>query len=604
MAVVTPAAAATHASSAVVAPAAAAAHASSASATSFGYVGQWGCPDQNFGDQPFDVAVSSAEQAFVAHEDGTIVRSTLTGAPIGTFPGPGDTIGQSMATGTGNVLYVGDYVSGSISKYVTNGSSETLAATWPDKNPQSSGPPWNPVDVVAVDYNGDPEVWVLSKQDVIDDYSVTGTWLRESLEFDQSNSSNDVQPVDPTGFGVGGPDSEIFIADAQPPTGSGRIGVYTLYIDPTFGLELGWVRWINTEGAPVSVRGSAQGVWVLNSNGILQEFDPSGNALEQLGPNDVPGGWGPPGSDAQSGYYPSGLDVLSGVVYVTDPSNDRVLEFGPGGGVPASGGGPGTPLDNSCAGGGSSGGGYNLVGADGGMFSFGDAQFFGSEGGKPLNAPIVGMTTTPDRQGYWLVATDGGIFSFGDAQFYGSTGAIRLNKPIVGMASTPDGQGYWLVASDGGLFAFGDAQFYGSTGAIRLNKPIVGMASTPDGQGYWLVASDGGMFTFGDAQFFGSEGGKPLNAPIVGMASTPDGQGYWMVASDGGMFTFGDAQFLGSVGGQPLNAPIIAMASTPDGQGYRLVASDGGMFSFGDAQFFGSEGGKPLNAPIVGMANA
>ena len=27
-----------------------------------------------------------------------------------------------------------------------------------------------------------------------------------------------------------------------------------------------------------------------------------------------------------------------------------------------------------------------------------------------------------------------------------------LNAPIVGMASTPGGQGYWQVASDGGVF--------------------------------------------------------------------------------------------------------------------------------------------------------
>ncbi len=60
----------------------------------------------------------------------------------------------------------------------------------------------------------------------------------------------------------------------------------------------------------------------------------------------------------------------------------------------------------------------------------------------------------PTEVAGWLVATDGGIFSFGDAQFYGSSGATALNKPIVGMAGTPDGGGYWLVASDGGIFAF------------------------------------------------------------------------------------------------------------------------------------------------------
>ena len=49
-------------------------------------------------------------------------------------------------------------------------------------------------------------------------------------------------------------------------------------------------------------------------------------------------------------------------------------------------------------------------------------QFYGSTGALTLNKPIVGMAATPDGGGYWLVASDGGIFSYGDAQFYGSTG--------------------------------------------------------------------------------------------------------------------------------------------------------------------------------------
>ncbi len=64
--------------------------------------------------------------------------------------------------------------------------------------------------------------------------------------------------------------------------------------------------------------------------------------------------------------------------------------------------------------------------------------------------------------GYWFVAADGGIFTFGDALFYGSMGATVLNKPVVAMAATPSGKGYWFVAADGGIFTFGDAQFYGS----------------------------------------------------------------------------------------------------------------------------------------------
>ncbi len=208
--------------------------------------------------------------------------------------------------------------------------------------------------------------------------------------------------------------------------------------------------------------------------------------------------------------------------------------------------------------------------------------------GHSLNQPIVGMAATPNGQGYWLVAADGGIFSFGNASFFGSTGALRLNRPIVGMAVTPSGLGYWLVAADGGVFTFGDASFFGSTGALHLNQPVVGMASTPNGLGYWLVAADGGIFSFGGAAFWGSTGAIHLNQPIVGMSSTVSGNGYWLVAADGGIFSFGDAPFQGSTGAIHLNQPIVGMSSTPSGNGYWLVAADGGVFAFGGAPFLGS----------------
>jgi hypothetical protein len=219
-------------------------------------------------------------------------------------------------------------------------------------------------------------------------------------------------------------------------------------------------------------------------------------------------------------------------------------------------------------------------------------------------APASAQTAPPASvPAYWLVASDGGIFSFGGAQFHGSTGGIVLNKPIVGMAPTPDGGGYWLVASDGGIFSFGDAQFYGSTGNIRLNQPIVGMAPTPDGRGYWLVASDGGIFSFGDANFFGSTGAMVLNRPIIGMIAAPDGSGYFLIASDGGTFSFGSAPFYGSLGGIPLKNPIAAAATTPTANGYWFSDTEGEVSAFGQASYFGSAP-APLNKPIVGMAEA
>ena len=261
------------------------------------------------------------------------------------------------------------------------------------------------------------------------------------------------------------------------------------------------------------------------------------------------------------------------------------------------------------------GSGYWQVAADGGVFNYGNASFFGSTGSLKLNKPVVGITQTQDQGGYWLVASDGGVFSYGDASFYGSTGGIKLNQPVVGMVSTPyvpgaggapakpAGLGYWLVAADGGIFSYGDAGFYGSTGAIKLAKPIVGMAATPDGKGYWLVASDGGVFSFGDAKYFGSANTLKLNQPVVGIAASPDGLGYWEVSADGGVFNFGSAGQFGSAAGLKLNKPVVGISATPDGKGYWLTSADGGIFNYGDATFMGSAGGIKLNQPVVGMTS-
>jgi len=244
--------------------------------------------------------------------------------------------------------------------------------------------------------------------------------------------------------------------------------------------------------------------------------------------------------------------------------------------------------------------GYWLVGTDGGIFTFGQAGFFGSTGAIPLNQPIVGMAATPDGRGYWMVASDGGIFAFGDAAFYGSMGGKPLNQPIVGIAPTRTGQGYWMVASDGGIFAFGDAPFYGSMGATHLNKPIVGIASTPDGHGYWMVASDGGIFAFGDAGFFGSTGAVNLAKRIESMAPTPDGQGYWLVAGDGGVFSFGDAGFFGSAAGST-DKRVVDIAPSATGQGYYVTASSGAVFAYGDAKYLGGASDQHLSHGIIGM---
>jgi hypothetical protein len=121
------------------------------------------------------------------------------------------------------------------------------------------------------------------------------------------------------------------------------------------------------------------------------------------------------------------------------------------------------------------------------------------------------MAPTPDGGGYWLVASDGGIFSYGDAQFYGSTGNIQLAQPIVGMAPMPDGGGYWFTAADGGLFNYGNAPFDGSGTGLGLGQ-VVGMATdgVPTAQAQAEVpairphfrGSDGAASTSGRPRYF------------------------------------------------------------------------------------------------------
>ena len=87
------------------------------------------------------------------------------------------------------------------------------------------------------------------------------------------------------------------------------------------------------------------------------------------------------------------------------------------------------------------------------------------------------MAATPDGKGYWLVANDGGVFAFGDATFYGSEAGKSLAHPIVGMAVGPFGPGYWLAGAGGQVFAFGSAPYEVPSSTKVPSAPIVTILS-------------------------------------------------------------------------------------------------------------------------------
>ena len=278
-------------------------------------------------------------------------------------------------------------------------------------------------------------------------------------------------------------------------------------------------------------------------------------------------------------------------------------------------------------------GGYYLAGANGSVYTFGDAVYRGSLGGVPLERPggsgnAVSAMVTQGGIGYWLIEADGtvsspnpsagGIFSFGSAEAVtGQLASVVLSGPAVAVAGSPAGAGLWLADAGGQVVALGGAPSYGSLRIADVQGPIVAMSPTPDGKGYYLAGANGWVYPFGDAVYRGSLGGLTLGsasfpAPIVAMAVTPDGRGYYLAGANGSVYTFGDAVYRGSLGGLTFGsasfpAPIVAMAVTPDGRGYYLAGSNGSVYTFGDAVYRGSLGGLTFGsasfpAPIVAMA--
>jgi Tol biopolymer transport system component len=244
--------------------------------------------------------------------------------------------------------------------------------------------------------------------------------------------------------------------------------------------------------------------------------------------------------------------------------------------------------------------GYWMVGADGRVFSFGEAAHRG-DALILAGAEAVDLEPTPSGNGYWVVDSAGRVFAMGDAKFLGVAAptALTAGEKVTSLSSTKTGNGYWMFTTKGRVLTFGDATHYGDMAATRLNGPVLDSIPTASGRGYYMVASDGGIFSFGDAKFYGSMGDKKLNAPVQSLVPDGDGVGYWLVASDGGIFAF-EAPFKGSMGNVRLNKPVTGMVRF--GNGYLMVGEDGGIFNFSDKQFHGSLGGNPPPRPVVSVA--
>jgi hypothetical protein len=329
-------------------------------------------------------------------------------------------------------------------------------------------------------------------------------------------------------------------------------------------------------------------------------------------PSQIPTGWSSYGEDVGSGATPQAIEQA----FMADPAHrDNILggytEVGvgadeapngmlyvtvdlvqPGSGQPVAAAGAcsdSDPIDVPSA---NAARGYYVLGNDGGIFSYGNAPFYGSVPGDGLHIHAVLMSLTPDQAGYWILGADGGVFSFGDAGYYGSAAGTGLTA--IDLKPTADGHGYWVLGSNGTVDGFGDAPAYGSlTGA---HAPAVKLVPTPDGHGYWILTTDGNVYSFGDAATHGNLPALGIHDTAVSMAATTDGNGYWILGADGGIFSFGDAAYHGSIPGLGCQtATGVQLIATHTGNGYYILSTDGRVFPFGDAPSYG----QPFNLGVT-----
>ena len=263
--------------------------------------------------------------------------------------------------------------------------------------------------------------------------------------------------------------------------------------------------------------------------------------------------------------------------------------------------------------------GYWLVGSDGGIFSFGSAQFYGSMGGDhTCSAPWSASCRRADRGGYWLDASDGGVFSFGDTQFYGSIPGLglhpagsglpnSLNAPIVGMVPSHDQGGYFMVASDGGVFAFGDAHFAGSCPGIGgCSGAAVAVMPDASGNGYWLVTADAATSTPSATRPTSGRPG-PSPRPITSAVATPDGRRLLdpRRRRAGLRLRRRHRRWATSRPGPPVGSTRPrAIFATSDGGGYWVSDALGKVFTFGDAPNDGDMSGTHLNGSIIAASGS
>ena len=203
---------------------------------------------------------------------------------------------------------------------------------------------------------------------------------------------------------------------------------------------------------------------------------------------------------------------------------------------------------------------------------------------------------TKNGKGYWLAGADGAVYAFGNAHYYGSMAGHPLSSPIVGMAATPIGQGLHparrrrrhLHVRQRALLRLDrrhapqrprarprdDGQRQGLLVRRRRRRrvhvrqravPRLDRQHAPRGAGDvdderrpratatgWSPPTAGSSPSTCRSRAACPAVRALTNAPFVPtvrMRALPSGKGYYLLGTDGAVYSFGTAKFFGSAPG-------------------------------------------------------
>ncbi len=207
------------------------------------------------------------------------------------------------------------------------------------------------------------------------------------------------------------------------------------------------------------------------------------------------------------------------------------------------------------------------------------------------------MAPTPDGKGYWLVAADGGIFTFGDAGYYGSTGGTGVTA--LGMVIDPANGGYFIVESNGSAVFFGPATTTtppapAITTTTTPPAPAITKTTTPPAPAVTTTTAPPPPPTSTTSTTTTTSTTRPTTTTTVTSTTPPA-----TTLVQGAYVSGGTPSAMASFASATETSPTLATAYLPGNAGWTGMDGTGGSLNWLLGPWEGSHYALSLGVPIV-----